>query len=150
MTTKQSVGANVAEREVLVDTPVWSLSLRREPTNLNAREADSVDRLRNLTSANLAQMIGPVRQELLSGLREDAQFFRLRDLLHGFLDVRLFTEDYEEAARMSNVCRHHGVAGSSTDFLVCAVASRRRWQIFTTDRDFDRYRHLLSVKLFSA
>jgi len=140
----------VAEREVLVDTPVWSLSLRRHPVNLNAREAECLERLSGLTSANLAQMIGPVRQELLSGLREHAQFLRLRSLLHGFLDVSLFTEDYEEAASMSNACRRRGVAGSSTDFLLCAVAAQRRWQIFTTDRDFDRYSRILGVKLFSV
>jgi hypothetical protein len=139
----------VAERDVLVDTPVWSLSLRRHQTNLNAREAGCLEWLSRLTSANLAQMIGPVRQELLSGLREDAQFLRLRNLLHGFLDVPLFTQDYEEAARMSNACRRRGVAGSSTDFLVCAVAAQRHWQIFTTDRDFESYSRILGVKLFS-
>ncbi len=133
-----------------MDTPVWSLSLRRHPVHLNVREAECLERLSGIASSNLARMIGPVRQELLSGLREEAQFFRLRNLLHGFLDVRLFTQDYEEAASMSNACRRRGVAGSSTDFLLCAVSAQRRWQIFTTDRDFDRYSRILGVKLFSA
>lgn len=135
---------------MLVDTPVWSLSLRRHPVNLNAHEASCLKRLSSLTSANLAQLIGPVRQELLSGLREDAQFHRLRNLLRGFLDVRLFPEDYEEGASMSNVCRRRGVAGSPTDFLLCAVASQRRWQIFSTDRDFERYSRILGIKLLPA
>lgn len=138
----------MVELAVLVDTPVWSLSLRRYLLNLDAREAACLGRLGTLTSANLARMIGPIRQELLSGLREEAQFARLRNLLHGFLDVRLLTEDYEEAASMSDACRRRGVAGSSTDFLVCAVAARRQWQIFTIDRDFDRYSRILGVKLF--
>lgn len=140
----------MAEHEVLVDTPVWSLSLRRHPGSLNAHESICLERLTSLTSSNRAQMIGPVRQELLSGPREEAQFLRLRNLLHGFLDAALFTEDYERAASMSNACRRRGVAGSSTDFLVCAVAAQRRWQIFTTDHDFDRYSRILGVKLFSA
>lgn len=58
-------------------------------------------------------------------------------------DVRIDTADPEEAARMSNECRRSGVAGSSIDFLLCAVAKRRGWQLFTTDDDFQRYAHVL-------
>jgi predicted nucleic acid-binding protein len=33
--------------------------------------------------------------------------------------------------------------------LLCAVAERHQWQIFTTDRDFDHYRRILGLTLFS-
>jgi len=89
-------------------------------------------------------MIGAVRQELLSGIRENAQFVRLREALRSYDDVGIETADHEEAAQMSNECRRSGIAGSSIDFLLCAVAKRRKWQLFTTDDDFKRYTSILT------
>jgi len=43
-----------------------------------------------------------------------------------------------------------GVAGSAIDFLICAIALRRNWQIFTTDRDFIRYAEVLALKLYNV
>lgn len=132
---------------VLVDTPVWSLALRRRPSNQSRQEWSLVQALAELVGKGQAKMIGVVRQELLSGIREDAQFRRLRTALRLYDDTPLETEDHEEAARMSNTCRRQGIAGSSIDFLLCAVAARRRWSIFTTDGDFERYARILNVQL---
>jgi predicted nucleic acid-binding protein len=93
-------------------------------------------------------LVGAVRQELLSGIREDTQFERLRSHLGPFRDAQLKAEDYEEAAHMSNRCRSRGIAGSSIDFLICATA-HRRWAIFTIDRDFERFAEVLPLRLFS-
>jgi predicted nucleic acid-binding protein len=71
----------------------------------------------------------------------------LRDHLEAFEEPGLRAEDYEEAATMSNQCRTRGVVGSSIDFLICAVACRRGWQILTTDRDFLHYGAVLAIKL---
>jgi predicted nucleic acid-binding protein len=90
-----------------------------------------------------------VRQELLSGIREEERFRKLRDYLRAFDDPALETGDYEEAAQMRNRCRARGIAGSAIDFLICAMASRRNWQIFTTDQDFERYGRVLGMKLYS-
>jgi len=135
---------------VLVDTSVWSLALRRHTRDLNPTEATLTHSLDDLIYKGQAQIIGAVRQEVLSGIREEPQYLKLRDALRSFPNAALETEDYEEAAQMSNVCRRRGIAGSAIDFLLCAVASRRHWPIFTTDRDFDRYRRVLGVKLFQA
>jgi predicted nucleic acid-binding protein len=134
---------------VLVDTPIWSLALRRRDANLNPREQRLTGALRELIQDGRAQLVGPVRQELLSGLREDASFGKLRDRLRAFDQVPLDVADYEEAARLNNQCRARGIAGSAIDFLICATALRRNWQIFTTDRDFPRYAVLLPLKLYS-
>lgn len=134
---------------VLVDTPVWSLALRRKPLDRSGQDWLLVQILAELVGKGDAQMIGVIRQELLSGIREDAQFHRLRNALRLYDDTPVETEDHEEAARMSNVCRRHGIAGSSIDFLMCAVAVRRRWTIFTTDADFKRYARVLDVKLMA-
>jgi predicted nucleic acid-binding protein len=52
----------------------------------------------------------------------------------------------QDAACMHNQCRTRGIADSTVDFLICAVAHRRQWQAFTTDRDFERYARVLPVK----
>jgi predicted nucleic acid-binding protein len=134
---------------VLVDTPVWSLALRRKSSELHAREKVVTAALEELLRDGRAQIIGVIREELLSGIREEEQFRKLRDYLRAFDDPVLETSDYEEAARMHNQCRSRGVAGSAIDFLICAVAGRRGWQIFTMDRDFERYGKVLRTKLYA-
>lgn len=135
---------------VLVDTPVWSLALRRKPGDLSAREEALTQALAELIREGRAQLMGVARQELLSGIREEERFQKLRDYLRAFDDPRLELGDYEEAAQMHNRCRSRGIAGSAIDFLICAVADRRHWQIFTTDRDFERYGRVLGLKLYAA
>jgi len=133
---------------VLVDTPVWSLALRRTVTGLNLREQRQTSSLQELIRDGRAQLLGPVRQELLSGIRHETAFRKLRDHLRAFDEPRLEIGDYEEAARVHNECRSRGVAGSAIDFLICAAALRRDWQIFTTDQDFTRYARVIPLKLY--
>jgi predicted nucleic acid-binding protein len=135
---------------VLVDTPVWSLVLRRKAADLSAREDKLTQALAELIRDGRAQLVGAVRQELLSGIWEEDRFRKLRDYLRAFDDPWLERDDYEEAAQMHNRCRSRGIAGSAVDFLICAVADRRHWQIFTTDRDFEQYGRVLGVKLYAA
>jgi predicted nucleic acid-binding protein len=135
---------------VLVDTPVWSLALRRKQGDLSAREKGITEALAELIRDGRAQVMGVIRQELLSGIRDEERFRRLRDYLRAFDEPRLEVSDYEEAAWMHNRCRSRGIAGSAVDLLICSVAYRRNWQIFTTDRDFGRYESVLAVKLHVA
>ena len=135
---------------VLVDTPVWSLALRRRPEHLGAQEQQLTQALAELIREGRVQMLGPIRQELLSGIREEAQFRKLRDYLRAFQESPLEVADYEEAAHMNNRCRTRGIAGSAVDFLICAAAQRRGWAILTTDRDFQNYALALPLRLHSA
>ncbi len=96
-----------------------------------------------------AQLLGIIRLEVLSGLRDRAQYERLRSYLSAFDDIPLSTSDYEDAAAMSNTCRAAGVAGTSADFLICAVAVHRNWEISTLDRDFQQYAKHLPLRLLS-
>ena len=135
---------------VLVDTPVWSLALRRKQADLNARERGLTRALGELIREGRAQIMGAIRQELLSGIREEEHFRKLRDYLRAFEEPGIEVLDYEEAAQMHNRCRSRGIAGSAIDFLICAVAKRRDWHIFTTDRDFERYERVLGLRLYEA
>ncbi len=92
-------------------------------------------------------MIGPVRQELLTGIRDPAAFEQLRTHLQFFDEEPLVTEDYEQAARINNACRTNGITGSPTDFLICAVAVLRDVPVFTADNDFTRYARHCAVRL---
>jgi predicted nucleic acid-binding protein len=134
---------------VLVDTPVWSLALRRKAGDLSPREQALTRSLAELIREGRAQITGVVRQELLSGIRETERFEKLRDYLRAFDEPKLEVRDYEEAAQMHNRCRSRGIAGSAIDFLICAVAQRRKWQVFTTDRDFEGYEKVLGLELYS-
>jgi len=135
---------------VLVDTPVWSLALRRKPGHLSERETGLTERLADLIRDGRVQLIGVVRQELLSGIREEDQFQNLKKYLRAFDDPPVGRDDYEEAARLHNRCRARGIAGSAIDFLICAVALRNHWLIFTLDHDFEHYAKALGIKLYGA
>jgi len=124
---------------VLVDTSVWSEALRRS----RRVQSKVVKELRHLIREHRVDIIGPIRQEVLSGLRENAQFTKLERHLAAFPDLALIEDDYILAARFFNTCRRKGIQGSNTDFLICAVAVRRQISIYSTDRDFQRYsKHL--------
>ncbi len=140
---------------VLVDTPVWSLALRRRPEHLSGSQPSRsqpglANVLAELIREGRAQMAGAIRQELLSGIREEAQFKKIRDYLRAFRELLLEAEDYEDAARMSNQCRSRGIGGSPVDILICAAAHRRGWAILTTDRDFQNYASVLPLRLYPA
>ena len=82
--------------KVIVDTSVWSLALRRDAQT----GADAVSALRNLIHDHRVQMIGPIRQEVLSGIRHESQFNRLKTYLNAFSDLPIHREDYVSAAKL--------------------------------------------------
>ncbi len=130
--------------KVLIDTPIWSLALRRK----KRLDDDSVaSELASLVTDGRAALIGPIRQEILSGIKERAQFDRLREHLGAFSDTQITQRDYEEAAAFYNQCRAKGFQGSNTDFLICAIATRNDFPIFTTDQDFAHFASVLPIKL---
>lgn len=135
---------------ILVDTPMWSLALRRRAADLSATEQSLTRTLYELVSHHRVQLLGSTRQEVLSGIREPSQFHRIRDYLRDFPNVSLESEDYEEAARVSNDCRRAGIATTSIDMLMCAVSLRHSWEIFTTDRDFIHYGRVVPLQIFTA
>lgn len=129
--------------KVIVDTCIWSLALRR---NTN-RSCQLVDELKELISEVRVQLIGPIRQELLSGIKSKKQFRNLRDHLSAFPDLQLESQDFELAAEYSNLARAKNILGSNTDFLICSLSYRHNMPILTTDKDFEQYKAVLPIKL---
>lgn len=128
---------------VLVDTSVWSLALRRN----QPADGPEVPELIELIGEVRVQMIGPIRQELLSGIKNQEQFRELCDHLRAFPDLELTPDDYESAAGFFKLCHDKGIQGSNTDFLICAVAARHKIPIFTTDGDFTLFKQHLPITL---
>lgn len=131
---------------VLVDTSIWSLALRRTEQH----RCPEAQELRQLITEHLVEIMGPIRQEILSGVREQSQFERLESHLAAFPDVSIQTEDYITAAKCFNLCRSKGIQGSNTDFLICSVTVRRDFSIFTTDQDFSLFARCLPIVLHSV
>ncbi len=129
--------------KVLVDTCIWSEVLRRKAPD-TAISASLAKLLRDLR----AVLIGPVRQEILSGISDDEKFEKLKKLLSCLPDAPIATSDYELAAQYANMCRRKGIQGSAIDFLICAVAVRNDLAIYTVDKDFEHYRTVIPITLW--
>ena len=99
--------------------------------------------LRNLQAA----LIDPIRQEILSGISDDVKFMDLKEKLSFLSDTAIVTADYELAAMYSNICRRNGIQGSAVEFLICAVAVRNGFAIYTVDKDFEYYKTVLPIML---
>ena len=130
--------------KVVVDTPIWSYALRskREGYESHVQEFEA------LISDQRVIMLGPVRQEVLSGYSNKSRFEKLNSKLRYFENTQIIDDDYVKAAIFSNTCRAKGVQGSHIDFLICAVAFRLKSEIFTTDNDFSFYGKHIPIQLF--
>ncbi len=132
---------------ILVDTSIWSFALRRKPPRKIKLENPNVLELAELIDEGRAVLIGPVRQEILSGISSPSQFSLLKEKLRAFDDLPLKTDDYEIAAEFFTKCRKKGIQGSHIDFLICAAARNHSMAIFTSDQDFSNYSRILKIEL---
>lgn len=128
--------------KTLVDTCIWSQVLRHKNPNKELSR-----KLQDLINDARISIIGPIRQELLSGIPNIKQFNQLKELLSSFEDTPLETHHFVRAAEFTNICRKQGVQGSTIDFLICAVAHLENFIIFTSDKDFENYKKYLPIKL---
>jgi predicted nucleic acid-binding protein len=135
---------------VLVDTTIWSLALRRRAHQLSSGEKRLVEAWVELVTSGEAALIGPVLQEVLSGIRHDEVFEALHARLSSFPYLEILPGDHIQAARFFNVCRSRGIAGSQIDMLICAAAHRHEVPIFTTDADFSGYARHLPIRLHDS
>ena len=104
----------------------------------------------NLIDQFRVEMMGIIRQELLSGIKSKSQFNRLKSYLRAFPDLEMNTEIHELAAQYFNLCRKKGIQGSHVDFLICASAKYYESMIFTSDKDFELYAQYLPITLYSS
>jgi predicted nucleic acid-binding protein len=130
--------------KVLVDTPIWSYALRSK----NKEYQSEINELTFLIRDQRALIIGPIRQEILSGYSDLRKYKIIKENLSYFENTPILDTDYELAAEINNKCRKKGIQGSHIDFLICAIANRLDIPIFTTDNDFNHYQKVISNKLY--
>jgi predicted nucleic acid-binding protein len=124
---------------MLADTSVWSLALRRrDAASLSQEEQKLKAELTQAIQDGRVVMVGLIRQELLSGIKEHAQFEKVKSALAPFLDEQIDITDHEHAARLYNECRSQGLEVGPVDMLICALAMRRNWQVLSNDSGLNR------------
>jgi hypothetical protein len=123
---------------------MWSLALRGK----KPKEIEIAQQITQLIDENRAKIIGPIRQEVLSGYSDLTQYEKLRSKLQYFPNEQIADSDYETAAEYSNFCRAKGIQGSHIDFLICAVSVTLKMSIYTNDKDFQHFKKHLPISLF--
>jgi predicted nucleic acid-binding protein len=135
---------------ILVDSPLWSLALRRRPQDLSDVELAHVREMDRLVRSGEITLIGAIRQEVLSGIRDEIAWARLRNALRPFTDLPVTRADYERAAQFFDRCQSAGMAGSATDLLICSASVAFSAPIYSTDADFLRYARILGLELHAV
>lgn len=121
---------------LVVDTSVWSLVLRRPRVDEDDPHVRAFRR--HLESGDGFFLIGNILQELLDGLRSTKQFDRLLTLLDPYPLLELDRETYVAAARLRAGCRAKGVNAGPIDFLIAATCCQHGFPLLTADKDFSR------------
>ena len=118
---------------VLVDTSVWSLALRRDsPPDI--KETRILERCIERKDALFST--GIIIQELLQGFRGPKQHDRLIDHLGGLPLIVPELIDHIEAASLQITCRRKGIQIGTIDALLAQLAISYDLELLTTDQGF--------------
>ncbi len=129
---------------VLVDTSVWSLSLRKDgPANHPA-----VETLQNLLlDTQDVVLIGIILQEILQGFRQEKTFTKVASYFQAFPLLPLSRDDYVAAAKFRHDAATKGHTLSTPDCQVAAAAINHHCHLLTTDKDFSDIAKWAPLKL---
>ena len=129
---------------ILVDTSVWSLALRRD----QPPDVPQVRRLRAaLTNGEQLFCTGLILQELLQGFdgpKHRQLVLRSLQLLPMLVPGQ---EDHIAAAALRNHARRKGVQIGTIDALLAQLAIRHELAFLTNDRDFTRLTAFTPIRL---
>ena len=118
---------------VLVDTSVWSLALRRDaPPDIKEIQilARCLERQDSLFST------GIILQELLQGFRGPKQREHLIEHFSNLPVIVPDLSDHIEAATIQTTCRRRVIQIGTIDALLAQLAIGHDLEFLTTDRDF--------------
>lgn len=129
---------------VLVDTSVWSLSLRAEGPAAHPTVA-------KLTSVLQADedvfLTGLILQEILQAFRSDSSFHKVARHLEPFVLLELERSDFIAAASLHRKCAARGISASTVDCLIAQAAIRHGCLLLSADKDFERIARFSELKL---
>lgn len=124
-----------------MDTSVWIDFLSSSPSPAGA------ELRRMVADAEPFALAGIVVTEILQGLRRDVT--RVEHYLSQWemLEPGGFST-YRQAASIFRTARTKGVAVTTTDALIAAIASEHNATLFTLDRDFSRIAGIIRLPLY--
>ena len=94
---------------IIIDTTIWSKAYRRKKTA--DQDQNIVNELLDILDSQKEVLIGPVRQELLSGISDKNTFSDLKIKLNGYNNYEIQIHDYDLAAEYFNICMSNGIQG---------------------------------------
>ena len=129
---------------VLVDTSVWSLSLRKG----GPADHPAVEKLSGMLDAGEDLFLtGSILQEILQAFRQDRSFRSVVRHLEPFPLLEMERSGFIAAARLHRKCAAKGVAASTLDCQIAAAAIRHDCLLLAADRDFERIARISDLKL---
>jgi predicted nucleic acid-binding protein len=132
---------------IVVDTSVLSLAYRRR----SGSPGRHAEKLRALLQADEPIAIpGIVMQEVLSGVRNDADAQSLEDALAGFGLLLATRAIHVAAARLHTRCRARGIGAAMVDCLIAAHAVELGAPLFTADADFTHLATVVDLELLAV
>jgi len=131
---------------VLVDTSVWSLALRRDaPPDIKQTRilARCIERKDALLST------GIIIQELLQGFRGPRQQDRIIEHLGTLPLIVPELADHVNAASLQITCRRKGIQIGTIDALLAQLAISHDLDLLTADQDFDRIAQYAPLRILT-
>ena len=130
---------------LVVDSSVWSLSLRRQRVD---PDDPWVGALRGHGErGDEILLMGIIVQEVLSGVRTPSNFSRLLSALQETGIAPVSRDTHVLAARIHNDCRRNGVRTGAVDALITACCVENDYPLLAADRDFIRIANCCDLKL---
>jgi predicted nucleic acid-binding protein len=126
---------------ILVDTSVWIDFLSPSPSPAGS------ELRRLIADVEPFALTGIVVTEILQGLKRDVS--RIEHYLSQWeiLEPRGFST-HREAASVFRAARAKGIAVTTTDALLAAIASEHSAALFTLDKDFTRIAGVIRLPLY--
>jgi predicted nucleic acid-binding protein len=118
---------------ILADTSVWSLALRR---SLDPPAPEVILLGDCLERGDIVVTTGLILQELLQGFHGPAQAKRIIKEFSLLPLIVPDTADHTEAAALRNHCRRQGVQAGTIDALLATLCIRHDLRLLTADKDF--------------
>ena len=119
---------------IVVDTSVWSLVLRRPHVD---ETHPYVTAFRHyIQNGTCIHLVGNILQELLDGVKSSSGFERLVKAMEPFPLVSAERTTYILASKLRNHCRSKGIQASPGDFSIAAACIEKGFPLLTSDGDF--------------
>ena len=129
---------------VLVDTSVWSLAMRRDEKEHRA----VVQKLKSWLEGGAAIFTtGFIVQELVQGFAGPRAAGLIASTLSKLPLIVPKLDDHIEAASLRNLCRRRGVQLGTIDALIAQICITHRSSLLTTDRDFEMAQRFCPLQL---